>query len=303
MDASGHLLPYVPQYDSATHSLQANLPDGTYVLSMQVILQTRLTHNGDVLASKDARGANPISGSVEFTVAGHAVSGLRIPLGPSQMIVVHLRFVHGEAGPPGSNASTFSNAGELVNLTLDRAEGIPSASEEGVRTMEAAPDAVQFMAQPGAYWVNAFVQRNEWCADSFNAGGLNLAREPLVVAISTSTPPMELTMRDDCARLALNLPAGLTTFVPGEEPFYTVYVVPDFDTTVYIPPMTMHPSSGTTLNIDGLTPGSYHVYTFDTPVHFEYRNSAVIAALATSGQAITLTPGNTGSLVLEAPEH
>jgi hypothetical protein len=65
--------------------------------------------------------------------------------------------------------------------------------------------------------------------------------------------------------------------------------------------MTMHPSSGPTLRLDGLTPGSYHVYTFLTPVHLEYRNPVVMASLPNAGQQVTLGPGETGNLVLEVP--
>jgi hypothetical protein len=65
--------------------------------------------------------------------------------------------------------------------------------------------------------------------------------------------------------------------------------------------MTIHPSSGTMLTIDGLTPGSYHVYTFDSPVHLEYRNPAVVAALANPGQTVALSAATTSSLTLEVP--
>jgi hypothetical protein len=112
---------------------------------------------------------------------------------------------------------------------------------------------------------------------------------------------MELTLRDDCAELTLTLPQALSEFLPGEEPFYTVYIVPDFETVQDIPPMTVHPSSGRTLTLDGLTPGSYHVYTFTTPVHLEYRNPAVLGALSNPGQPVTLWPGGTANLVLEVP--
>jgi hypothetical protein len=77
-------------------------------------------------------------------------------------------------------------------------------------------------------------------------------------------------------------------------------VVPDFETVQDVPPMTVHPSSGATLSIDGLTPGSYQVYTFDSPVHLEYRNPS---ALTSHGQQITLSAGTTGNLMLEVPEH
>jgi hypothetical protein len=114
---------------------------------------------------------------------------------------------------------------------------------------------------------------------------------------------MDLTLRDDCATLQLTLPSALAAFLPGEETFYTVYVVPDFDTTDDLPPMTMHPSSGPTLTLNGLTPGSYHVYMFTAPVRLEYRNPTAMAGLANSGQQVTLSAGATSNLVLEAPEH
>jgi hypothetical protein len=149
--------------------------------------------------------------------------------------------------------------------------------------------------------VSAQVNDRSLCEDSFSAGGVNLAREQLSIGIAAAPPPMELTLRDDCAKLALQLPQALAAFLPGEEPFYTVYVVPDFDTTADIPPMTVHPSSGAILTIDGLTPGNYHVYTFDRPVRLEYRNPAALVALPTPGQAVTLSAGATSNLVLEAP--
>jgi hypothetical protein len=147
------------------------------------------------------------------------------------------------------------------------------------------------------------VQRKGLCAGPFSAGSFNLAREPLSLSLANSPPPMEFILRDDCGTLALTLPPALAAFVPGEETYYTVYVVPDFDTVVDIPPMTVHPSSGPTLNLDGLTPGSYHVYTFDSPVHLEYRNPAVLAALPNPGQQVTVVAGTTASLMLEVPEH
>ncbi len=153
----------------------------------------------------------------------------------------------------------------------------------------------------GSEWLNTEINNPSLCMDSFSAGGANLAREPLTVAPGTSPPPMELTLRDDCAKLTLTLPSALADFLPGEEPFYTVYVVPDFDTTADIPPMTVHPSSGASLTVDGLTPGSYHVYTFNEPVRLEYRNQAALAALPTAGQQVTLSPGTTGNLGLEVP--
>ena len=89
----------------------------------------------------------------------------------------------------------------------------------------------------------------------------------------------------------------------GDEPNYTIYVVPDFDSTTDITPVVLRPSSGGTYVVGGLTPGSYHVYTFSSPVQLEYRNAEAMNAFAGRGQAVTLDPGGSSSLVVEVPEH
>ena len=55
------------------------------------------------------------------------------------------------------------------------------------------------------------------------------------------------------------------------------------------------------MTVNGLTPGNYHVYTFVGAAQLPYRNRAALAALRVPGQAISLGPGTTGSLVVEAP--
>jgi hypothetical protein len=301
MDASGHQLSYTAQYDPTTHSLQANLPDGTYTLVVRGF--QRPLSRRDFVAERFGRNGNlgVLAGSVEFVVAGHAVAGLRVSLAPPSPAVVHLRLIHSGEGSGGT--LTASNAADLVNLSLDPADGGSMNTGEGVWSMENTPDAIAFTSKPGAYWINAYVNRKGLCAGSLGGGSFNLAREPLVLSLAAAPPPIEFTLRDDCGTLALNLPPAIASFLPGEEPYYNVYVVPDFDTVQQIPPMTMHPSSGPTLTLDSLTPGSYHVYVFDSPVHLEYRNAAAMAALPNPGQQVTVAAGTTTSLMLEAPQH
>jgi hypothetical protein len=305
MDASGHLLPYFAQYDQATHTLQADLPDGTYSLVVHGFAHPPANNDFRLeqlsFSSSQIHPGNLV-GFTEFTVAGHAVTGLHVPLGPPQTASVHMRLVHTGDGPPTA-ALSGNNATEFVNLGLDAVDGIPLNGGDNLWSMDNGSDTITFSAQPGLYWLNASLPRKGLCAGSFNAGSFNLAREPLPMSLTSSPPPMEFTLSDDCGTLALTLPPAFASFLPGEEAFYTVYVVPDFDTVQNLPPMTMHPSSGATLSLDGLTPGSYHVYTFDSPVHLEYRNPAALSALAAAGQQVTVSAGTTTNLVLEAPEH
>jgi hypothetical protein len=80
-------------------------------------------------------------------------------------------------------------------------------------------------------------------------------------------------------------------------------VVPDFDSTTDITPVVLRPSSGGMAMLDGLTPGSYHVYTFRSPVQLEYRNPEAMAALSNHAQIVTVDPGVSASLVVQVPEH
>lgn len=306
-DAQGYQLPYVAQFDQATHTVQALLPDGTYslLLTASPHFTMKVSPGGSSLdLAANGRSWNlvpnsgPFVGSVEFSVAGHAISNLRVPLtaghGGSVQLTVERNSTDSTPARQvrGSQALVMmSQAGGWIG------DGLSSAFAQGD-----GPGPLEgTYLPPGSYWAHTRFAQKSLCETSFTAGGANLAREPLVLGLSGATAPMELTARDDCAKLALTLPPALAALSAGEERFYTVYVIPDFDSTTDVEPLTLRPSSGATVTVEGLTPGSYHVYTFSSPVALEYRNRDVLAALPDPGQEITLSPGTTGSLVLEAP--
>jgi hypothetical protein len=306
-DAQGHQLPYVALYDQVTRAVQALLPDGTYSLLLTasrifmlkaspVSISLDLAANGRSWNLVPNTG--PFVGSVEFSVAGHAISNLRVPLtaghGSSVQLTVQRNSTDSTPARQGRGSQALvmmSQAGGWIGDGLSSA----FAQGDGPGQLEAT------YLPPGSYWAHARFAQKSLCEASFTGGGASLAREPLVLGISGTTAPMELIARDDCAKLALSLPPTLAALTAGEEHFYTVYVVPDFDSTTDVEPVTLRPSSGATVTIEGLTPGGYHVYTFSSPVALEYRNRDVLASLPEPGQAITLSPGTTGSLVLEAP--
>jgi hypothetical protein len=304
LDAAGRHLPYTAKYDQTTHTIQTSLPDGTYTIHIGGTSDRQGTRGQQNVAGREKWNAVYLEGFGEFSVEGHAVSNLHIPLARLPDSPVHLRAARTLAQSNQTGINGSQKLQDLVTVTATPASDAPldgpdmdSVSEDSV------PDQLELLfAGFGPHqWISTQVKDRNLCVDSFSAGGINLAREPLNVALGASPPPMELTLRDDCAKLALTLPPALADFLPGEEPFYTVYVVPDFDTTADIPPMTMHPSSGATLTVDGLAPGSYHVYVFNEPVRLEYRNPAAMAALPTPGQQVTLSAGTTGNLMLEVP--
>jgi hypothetical protein len=246
-----------------------------------------------------------LAGTVDFTVAGHEVTNLRIPLTVPHPNPVQLAIIRTALSPAQSGANQ-SKAGE-IQVMLSPAggqtggwigEGIVSAYASGASQgpMEAA------WLLPGSYWVHSHIAQKGLCEASFTAGGANLAREPVILGLNGSVSPMTLTLRDDCASLTLSLPQTLMAPAPGEEPFYTVYVVPDFDSTGDIVPVTLRASSGGSTTIEDLTPGSYRVYLFNASARLEYRDRAVLATLPNQGQPVTLSAGTASNLVLEASQ-
>jgi hypothetical protein len=298
MDAAGHQLPYHAGYSQEKRIVQAQLPDGTY--SLLVFSQPAI--KSDSSARNSDQEAEQLAGAVDLTVAGHDVQNLRIPLtvphpNPVQLTIVRTALSQSQTaasqGKPGEIQVVLSPAGGGWI-----GEGMVSAYSSGHSPgpMEAA------WLLPGPYWVHSHIGQKGLCEDSLTGGGANLAREPVILGLNGSVSPMTLTVRDDCAGLTLSLPQSLMTTAPGDEPFYTVYVVPDFDSTGDVVPVTLRPSTGGSATLEDLTPGSYRVYIFNATARLEYRDRSVLTALPNPGQAVTLSAGTTSKPVLEAPE-
>lgn len=297
MDAQGHLLPYTAQYDQATRTVQSLLPDGNYTLAVTMAAPRRLTTHGGGLSS--SMGAGPFAGAADFSVAGHAVPNLRLSLSAIRNNPIQVNVIRS-----GTSAAQSSSAQDGVFITLSQtggwiSDGMMNTYAEG--TLNGPLDSAYL--QPGSYWAHTSVADKRICEESLTAGGSSLAREALTLGLTGPTAPLNLTLRDDCGSLTLALPAGLAVPVAGEEPFYTVYAVPDFDSTVDVVPVTLRASTGGTFTLTGQKPGNYHIYTFEKPVVLAYRNPAALSALPNPGQAVTLAPGAQANLVLEVPEH
>jgi hypothetical protein len=300
MDAAGHQLPYHAIKIMQTPTLVALLPDGSYSL---LVSQPGPILQGDRSKMKSLMYARvgQLAGTADFSVAGHEVTNVRVPVSVPHPNPVELTIVRTSLSPAQAN-TVQGEAGQIVVMLSQTTgwigQGMVSAYASGSAPgpMEAA------WILPGAYWVHTNIAQKGLCEASFTAGGANLAREPVILGLNGSASPMTLTLRDDCAKLTLSLPQSLVATAPGEEPFYTVYVVPDFDSTVDVVPVTLRPSTGGAATLEDLTPGSYHVYTFNATARLEYRDPAVLAALPNHGQSVTLSAGTVSNLVLEAPE-
>jgi hypothetical protein len=304
MDAQGNVLPYTAQYDASTHSAQTMLPEGSYSLSAS--MTSRVFH---IAATRDAgrfnmtrQGSHGFAGEVSFSVAARPVTSLHLPMAavggsPVQVSVSRTR---NETAQQGQATVVQAVADPPVFVTLTQtggwlSDGMVTSYAEGPATGPLQP----LVVPAGSYWASTAIGPRTLCESSFTAGGASLAREPLVLGVAGSTTPLLLSLRDDCARLTLSLP-GAIGYTAGEERAYTVYVVPDFDSTQGVVPQTLRISTGGRMTLTGLTPGNYHVFTFDRPVALEYRNAAVLSSLPS--QAVSLEPNAEADLTVEVPQ-
>jgi hypothetical protein len=296
MDSAGHQLPYQAQYDEGTHTVQTLLPDGTYTLLVSTIPNPVENPSSVHISSGPRREPEELAGSVEFSVAGRAITGLRVPLSMPRPNPVQVNLIHSA----GQSAEIRAGQNDQITVMVSQAGGWVDDSMVSVYASgpAAGPLTASFIL-PGAYWVHTHVAVKGLCEAMFTAGGASLAREPVRIGLSGATAPMELAVRDDCASLGLSLPEELASIAAGEEPFFTVYVVPDFDSTADVQPVTLRASTGGTVTLSSLTPGNYHVYTFLGPVELAYRNREALAAMPYRGQAIALSAGAAANLVLE----
>lgn len=294
MDQAGHALAYPAQFDPGANAFQLMLPDGSYALAARA---QRLSRAAGI-AAEDAENSlsqNAFTGTVDFSVAGRAVTGLSIPLsrpapGALQFAVHRTAPALGAAKERVDVLARQTGNGMADGMTLQFAQDL----RPGANPTADLP--------PGSYWLQP-VLSGGLCEQSFTAGGANMAHEPLAIGNAGSTPVLELSLRDDCAQLTLALPPALDAARAGEEPSYTAYVVPDFETTVDLAPVTLRPAYNGSFTLQNLAPGAYHVYTFAAPVQLEYRNAAALAALAVAGQAVALAPGSANNLMVEVPGH
>jgi Carboxypeptidase regulatory-like domain len=292
MDGQGRTLPYTAQYDAATRSIQAFLPDGSYsffITAMASPSRIQITGSHSMLQTPAT-----MTGQIGFSVSGRAVSNLRIPVSPTHSSPVQVAV---------TRTSTESQGASGVFVTLSQSGGWNSGgmvSSYAQGTSEGPLETTY--TPPGSYWVHTSIAQKWLCEASFTAGGSNLAREPLVLGIGGAAAPLSLALRDDCASLTVSLPASVAGNVAGVERFYTIFVVPDFDSTEDVVPQTLRPSTGGTITVSGLTPGNYHVHAFDRPVALEYRNPAALAAQRNPGRAVTLSPGAKADVVVEVAQ-
>ncbi|HXI75782.1 MAG TPA: carboxypeptidase-like regulatory domain-containing protein, partial [Steroidobacteraceae bacterium] len=174
----GHHLPYPGVYNSRANAVEVILPDGTYALHVSAFTSASNAMSSRIMgAGRDSRLAAraALTGQLDFTVAGHTLNKLRIPVGPQTPtpVEIDVNRTSTRAASPGNHGEVFIEISQAGPLT----DGM-----QGVFAQGSGPGSIDTMSpSPGRYWIHTIVADSTLCESSFTAGGASLAREPLVV--------------------------------------------------------------------------------------------------------------------------
>jgi hypothetical protein len=291
-DHNGRQVGSVVHFNAEQGMAETNLPTGSYFLEGRY------------------RGESQLYGRVDFTVAGAPLSGMHLALAPLHPIPVNIRRAvtssTGNGGgvvlADGLPGNSPSSAG--LNISLIPADEFFGATRGlgNLRPAEGSTDSGAFEienATPGRYWVEA--SPFEGYVSSITSGGVDLAREPLVVGAGGSTAPIDVTLRDDTATITAQINGSpgsqSATSSLGEQHEIYVYAIPLFPFSGSI---RMGGGQGPgEISLPGLAPGSYRVVAFDAPQEIDFHTPEGLAKYATLGETATVDAGGSAHVQLD----
>ncbi len=274
-------------YNVEEELIEGMLPDGPYTVQVTTY------------------GPNAMAGMLNFTVSGAAFAGPGVTLLPNGSITVSVKeeFQHTETVTQGT--MTFGGlrpspeSGRRPNylqVTLVSAEEFGFAPGASLRPPTGPEDdsLVIENVQPGRYRVH--VNTSIGFVSSITSGGTDLQRQPLVVGLGGSTPPIEITVRDDGARVEGTIEGTTTTDVgragfnsPGQSPG-NVYFVPIADSGGQFSMAWVFPDGK--FQLQQLPPGAYRVLAFDRQQpDLEYASDEVMSQYDAKAQVIRVVSG------------
>ena len=288
----GHGPGFSLAYNEQTHAIEGLLPPGVYTLEAH------------------SRGAAAAAGVLSFTVHDGPVSSrLTLASAPSVSFHVKEEFTNAESAAPTETANNRTDPPtrgprRYLSLLLGPADDFV-LDHGGTWRPSVTRDEDTFWydgVTPGRYWVR-FKPSIGYPA-SITSGGVDLQREPLVVLPGASTPSVEITMRDDGARVDGTVEGGNPAFTTGNlwaasllgvnpagalANYAHVYCIPLPDSSGRYAEAVAAPDG--TFSLPNLPPGTYRVLAFKHRVDLEYRNSEAMQKYAAEGQVVKLSGG------------
>jgi hypothetical protein len=230
---------------------------------------------------------------------------LLLPLYPVQ-VEIHKDFT---ANAAQSGPATFIIDGPPLqdfnpglNLVLVPTGEFAMGMNGGLRHADGSSDNSLFEIDnvlPGRYWVQASPFQSY--VYSMTSGGVDLAREPLVIGPGNTSTPIQITLRNDGGQISgtVNSPSAVTASPSsvGEMATTFVYAIPQFPNSSQIPQAFVQNNGKFTF--PDLPPGSYRVVAFDALQEIDTSDAQQLSRLTAKGETITVEASATASVQLE----
>jgi len=293
-DQSGRGMSFPAQWREQLGASEAYLPNGHYYAEAQI------------------RGESSAYGRIDFSVADGPVRGLNLVTLPLHTIPVQIRkeftesnsgggavFYSGpSANGPGSQQNE-PNPGLMLTLSSDDATmgnmgGAPLRHVRGSQD----PDAFELSEQtPGRYWVRTYAFQGY--VSSITSGGVDLAREPLVIGPGGAAAPIEITVRNDGGRITGTVGSGTPQGSTVGELSAFISAIPLFPTTSQMPMAGVYGGNGT-FTLMNVPPGSYRIVASEKPQEIDIGDAQEMARVTAGGQTVTVEAGGTVNVQIDA---
>ncbi len=274
-------------YNNGEGLIEGSLPDGAYTVQVTTY------------------GPNAMAGMLNITVSGAPLSGPSVALLPNSSITLSVKekFQHTDTVPQGT--LTFGSVRAVpengrrptyLQVTLHPDAEFGFAPGASLRP-PAGPEDDSLVIEnvyPGRYRVR--VNTSIGFVSSITAGGTDLQRQPLVVGLGGSTPPIEITVRDDGAQVEGTIEGATTTEAhragfnsPGQSPG-NIYFVPVADSGGQFRVAWVFPDGK--FQLQQLPPGAYRVLAFDRQQpDLEYASDEVMSQYDSRARVIRVVSG------------
>jgi hypothetical protein len=262
--------------------------------------------NGNYYAEARSFGETPAYGRVDFRVADGPVQGLTLVQTAQHAVAVEIRKeLTANNNTQGMVIGKLDDNGPGLNLNLIPADPVVLGGGGGLHRREGSTDSGEYeinVNTPGRYWVQ--VMGFDSYVSSITSGGVDLAREPLVVGAGGASPPIEIVLRNDVGHIdcVLNAPATADAVSPGgagtAAPVY-VYAIPQFPTVGRIPQTVI--SLATESTLPNVAPGTYRVVAFDHSQEIDFSDPQAMARLTANGQTVKVEAGGMTRVQLDVP--
>ncbi len=279
------------QWNSDGHSLEFDLPNGSYYVEARTL------------------GPPPNTfGRVDFKVENGsptAVSLVESPLGPI-LVQVRKDFTS-QADEQNSQVFIVDSNAPPLYLSLAPVDGMNGGG--GSRPVQHGEGATGDTWElegvtPGRYWVQVTLSTQGYVS-AITSGGVDLTKDPLTIGLGNSVAPIDITLHNDTGQIDCTVNQPATRTMPGSRvissPFIgsgpMVYALPGRGSLARR--ANSYSAGAGPISLPNLATGMYHVIALENWLDLESLDDQELARLEEKGKTVTVPAGGTVAVQLD----